>query len=73
MRGDGDAFMKNSLRNKVMGWINDNFDLAEGKINITDYPLFPGGKLLSDKADSKIQMVVYCDILTQEIQVVYPQ
>jgi len=65
--------MNKSLENKVMGWINNNFDLTAGKINITDYPLFPGGKLLCDKSDSKNQMVVYCDILTQEIQVAYPQ
>lgn len=64
--------MKNSLECRVMKWIEDNFQLEAGKINITDFPLFPGGKLLSDKADSKKQMVVYCDILTQKIKIVNP-
>ena len=65
--------MKHSLEDRVMGWIHENFDLDEGKINVTDFPMFPGGKLLCDKEDSKHQMVAYWDILNQEIKVVYPQ
>lgn len=65
--------MLSSLECRVIEWIKDHFDLYAGKINVTDFPIFPGGKLLSDKADGKNQMVVYCDILTDDIQVVYPQ
>lgn len=65
--------MKYSLEDRVMGWIEENFDLNAGKIDITDFPMFPGGKLLIDKEDNRNQMVVYCDILKQKIQVAYPQ
>lgn len=70
---EGDEMAKCSLENRVIGWINENFDLDAGKINVTDFPMFPGGKLLYDKENSKHQMVAYWDILNQEIKVVYPQ
>lgn len=73
MKGGDCANMKMSLESRVMEWLEDNFDLAADQINISNFPLLPGGKLLIDKANSKHQMVVYCDILTEKIQIAYPQ
>lgn len=65
--------MKMNLEHKVLNWIEDNFDLRAGKMTVKNFPMFPGGKLLIDQADSRNQMVVYWDILNDQIKQAYPQ
>lgn len=48
----------------VNDWISENFDVEE--IEIKDCPLFPAGKILTDKNGEK--MVVFYDIMRECVQ-----
>ncbi len=52
------------MQEKVRAWIEQHFDISS--ITIEEYPLLPGGHLITDK-DGKT-MVVFYDILADEIK-----
>lgn len=52
----------------VLEFIQEHFFTAD--IEITDFPLFPAGKLIMDK--NKDTMVVYWDGWTELVQVAFP-
>lgn len=60
----GVNIMNVSLKSKVMDWICHNFNLDE--IEVTDYPLMPGGCLIKDKFNC--ELLVWFDFMTQEIK-----
>lgn len=47
------------MKQKVLQWINDNFYMS--LITLEDYPLFPGGTIITDRNNEK--MLVYYDII----------
>lgn len=56
--------MAGKLAGKVVQWINEQFEA--GAVDIVDFPLLPGGKIVRDKVGG--EMLVFYDILTGEIQ-----
>lgn len=54
----------NKLEKKVMEWIEVNFNIED--IEIEDFPLLPGGKVIKDRDNNK--MLVYFHILHNEIR-----
>lgn len=56
--------MVGRLEGKVIQWINEQF--APGAVDIIDFPILPGGKIVRDKFSG--EMMVFYDILTGEIE-----
>ena len=57
------------MKNKVMSWIADNFQL--NKITIEDFPLLPKGKRIIDANGE--EMLVYYDFLREKIVYIFPE
>lgn len=59
---------KRISKNKVLEWINDNFDTSE--LTLIDFPALPGGTRVVDKELN--EMFVYYDILNDQVRFNYP-
>ncbi|MCC5912213.1 MAG: hypothetical protein JJT76_17500 [Clostridiaceae bacterium] len=49
---------------KVANWISMNFQVKD--LSIKDCPLFPQGKIITDKNNDK--MLIYLNIMTEEVE-----
>lgn len=55
-------------KNKVLAWINENFDTTE--LTLIDFPILPGGTRVIDCELN--EMYVYYDILNDRVTYRYP-
>jgi hypothetical protein len=57
-----------SKEQAVLDWIEQNFE--PDAVTITEFPLFPFGKKVTDQAGD--EMVVYFDLLTNTVKFTFP-